>query len=80
MKTIFFSFIIFFLPLVKAQDYNGIETIVPTSLSQFQCLKNQELDYVLLRVGKADGTIDNIGLQNINNAYQGLLVLTFNLR
>uniref|UniRef100_A0A914EGG2 Lysozyme n=1 Tax=Acrobeloides nanus TaxID=290746 RepID=A0A914EGG2_9BILA len=70
MKTMFVSLIVFFLPLIKAQNFNGIETIVPTSLSQFQCLHNQELDYVFLRVGKADGTIDNIGLQNINNAYQ----------
>uniref|UniRef100_A0A914CGI1 Uncharacterized protein n=1 Tax=Acrobeloides nanus TaxID=290746 RepID=A0A914CGI1_9BILA len=51
-------------------DSIGFDTIHPLSVSQFQCLNNT-YNYVFLRVGKADGSIDNVGLQNIKNANQG---------
>lgn len=54
------------VPLCRSQGY---ELINPTSDSQFQCLlKGPNCMGMIpfwVRVGKADGTIDQVGIQNL---------------
>uniref|UniRef100_A0A914CXT9 Uncharacterized protein n=1 Tax=Acrobeloides nanus TaxID=290746 RepID=A0A914CXT9_9BILA len=68
-----FSFLLvsFICLISKGATWDGVEIINPTTIKQFECLANNNVNYVFLRVGKADGSIDNVGLQNIKNAYQG---------
>lgn len=63
--------VLFLLPIVQSQIWYGAETVNPTTSAQYGCLLNGGAQYIFVRVGKADGSIDNVGLQNIKNAYSG---------
>lgn len=69
LKNLIFT-ALFSIVTSQTEHWSGVEVINPTSTTQFQCLSNSSENDLMpfVRVGKGDGTLDQVGLKNLDNA------------